>query len=75
MPLRPDGAVLRETTTEWSETDRDRLAEVAGISAPVFHADGSIAASLTLTMPAHRFDERHVGKVLVTAQPLSWRAG
>jgi DNA-binding IclR family transcriptional regulator len=53
----------------------DRLAEVAGISAPVFHADGSIAASLTLTMPAHRFDERHVGKVLVAARQLSGRVG
>lgn len=53
----------------------DRLAEVAGISAPVFHADGSIAASLTLTMPAHRFDERHVGKVLAAARQLSGRIG
>ncbi|MDZ4400268.1 hypothetical protein [Hydrogenophaga sp.] len=53
----------------------DRLAEVAGVSAPVFHADGSIAASLTLTMPAHRFDERHVGKVLSAARQLSGRVG
>ena len=53
----------------------DRLAEVAGISAPVFHADGTIAASLTLTMPAHRFDERHVGKVLAAARQLSGRVG
>lgn len=53
----------------------DRLAEVAGISAPVFHADGTIAASLTLTMPAHRFDERHVSKVLAAARQLSGRVG
>jgi DNA-binding IclR family transcriptional regulator len=53
----------------------DRLAEVAGISAPVFHADGSVAAALTLTMPAHRFDERHVGKVLAAARQLSGRVG
>jgi DNA-binding IclR family transcriptional regulator len=37
----------------------------------VFHANGSIAASLTLTMPAHRFDERHVGKVLSAARELA----
>lgn len=53
----------------------DRLAEVAGVSAPVFHMDGSIAAALTLTMPAHRFDERHVGKVLAAARQLSGRVG
>lgn len=53
----------------------DRLAEVAGISAPVFHADGAIAAALTLTMPAHRFDERHVAKVLAAARQLSGRVG
>lgn len=53
----------------------DRLTDVAGISAPVFHADGAIAASLTLTMPAHRFDERHVGKVLAAARQLSGRVG
>ncbi|QHE88380.1 IclR family transcriptional regulator [Hydrogenophaga sp. BPS33] len=53
----------------------DRLAEVAGVSAPVFHADGTIAAALTLTMPAHRYDERHVGKVLAAARQLSGRVG
>ena len=36
----------------------DRLAGVAGISAPVFKADRSLAAALTLTMPAERYDER-----------------
>lgn len=51
----------------------DRLAEVAGISAPVFHADGSIAASLTLTMPAHRYDERYVKRVLEAARTLDGR--
>jgi len=49
----------------------DRLAEVAGISAPVFHADGLLAASLTLTMPSHRFDDRHVKPVLEAARKLS----
>lgn len=49
----------------------DRLAEVAGISAPVFGADGAIAAALTLTMPSHRFDLRHVKPVLQAARRLS----
>lgn len=49
----------------------DRLHEVAGISAPVFHADGSLAASVTLTMPAHRYDERYVKAVLEAARRLS----
>jgi DNA-binding IclR family transcriptional regulator len=49
----------------------DRLAEVAGISAPVFHADGTIAAALTLTMPSHRYDARYVKPVLEAARRLS----
>lgn len=51
----------------------DRLAEVAGISAPVFHADGRLAAALTLTMPAHRYDERHARHVLAAARKLHAR--
>jgi DNA-binding IclR family transcriptional regulator len=53
----------------------DRLAGVAGISAPVFGPDGQIAAALTLTMPAHRYDERHVKPVLEAARELSGLAG
>lgn len=49
----------------------DRLKEVAGISAPVFHADGSLAAAVTLTMPAHRYDARYVKAVLEAARQLS----
>jgi DNA-binding IclR family transcriptional regulator len=49
----------------------DRLSEVAGISAPVFHADGSIAAALTLTMPTHRYEERYAKHVLESARRLS----
>ena len=49
----------------------DRAADLAGISAPVFHADGRLAAALTLTMPAHRYDERHVKPVLEAARRLS----
>lgn len=49
----------------------DRLAGVAGISAPVFKADGSLAAALTLTMPTERYDEGHVRHVLAAARQLS----
>ncbi|SFC74986.1 transcriptional regulator, IclR family [Polaromonas sp. OV174] len=49
----------------------DRLAGVAGISAPVFKADGSLAAALTLTMPAERYDQAHVQKVLAAARQLN----
>jgi DNA-binding IclR family transcriptional regulator len=49
----------------------DRLAEVAGISAPVWHADGRLAAALTLTMPSHRYDERYIEPVLKAARRLS----
>jgi DNA-binding IclR family transcriptional regulator len=49
----------------------DRSAELGGISAPVFHADGRLAAALTLTMPAHRYDERHIEPVRAAATRLS----
>jgi DNA-binding IclR family transcriptional regulator len=49
----------------------DRLPEVAGISAPVFRGDGSIAAAVTLTMPSHRYDERYVKPVLEAARKLN----
>jgi len=49
----------------------DRLAEVAGISAPVFHADGTLAGAVTLTMPSHRYDARYVKPVLEAARRLS----
>jgi DNA-binding IclR family transcriptional regulator len=49
----------------------DRLAEVAGISAPVFGVDGALAGALTLTMPSNRYDERYVKPVLEAARRLS----
>lgn len=48
----------------------DRLAEVAGISAPVFHADDAIAGALTLTMPAHRYRDALIQPVLDAAGSL-----
>lgn len=49
----------------------DRTAELAGISAPVFHADGRLAAAVTLTMPAHRYDEAYIEPVRAAARRLS----
>jgi DNA-binding IclR family transcriptional regulator len=49
----------------------DRTAELAGISAPVFRADGSLAAAVTLTMPTHRYDERYIEPVRAAAKELS----
>lgn len=48
----------------------DRLKEVAGISAPVFDAQQHIVAALTLTCPAHRYDERFIAAVQQSAQQL-----
>jgi DNA-binding IclR family transcriptional regulator len=53
----------------------DRLAEVAGISAPVFRADGAVTGAVTLTMPSHRYDERYVQSVLEAARRLSGYSG
>ena len=44
---------------------------MAGISAPVYRADGNLAAALTLTMPTERYDEQYVQKVLQAARKLS----
>ncbi|WBY03146.1 IclR family transcriptional regulator [Ramlibacter tataouinensis] len=51
----------------------DRLAELAGISAPVFHANGQLAAALTLTMPVHRYHEGFIRLVVQAARTLSSR--
>lgn len=48
----------------------DRSPELAGISAPVRQADGTLAGALTLTMPAHRFDRRWIAPVVAAAQSL-----
>jgi DNA-binding IclR family transcriptional regulator len=49
----------------------DRSPELAGISAPVFKSNGSLAASLTLTMPSSRYDEKHISAVVSAASALS----
>lgn len=48
----------------------DRLVEVAGISAPVFGPHQQIAAALTLTCPAHRYDARFIQAVVDAARSL-----
>lgn len=49
----------------------DRAPELAGISAPVFKSNGLLAASLTLTMPSSRYNERHISAVVAAAGALS----
>ena len=51
----------------------DRSPELAGISAPSFHADGTLAGAVTLTMPAHRYDARAIPAVREAAAKLNGR--
>ena len=53
----------------------DRLSEVAGISAPVFLLSGGIAAAVTLTAPAHRYNPDHLASVLQAANRLTGSVG
>ena len=53
----------------------DRLAEVSGISAPVFDAGKQIVAAVTLTMPAHRYTEDHIQPTVHAAQEITKRLG
>lgn len=49
----------------------DRMESVAGISAPVFKSDGSLAGAVTLTMPSDRYDRRYIQVVQEAAGKLS----
>jgi DNA-binding IclR family transcriptional regulator len=51
----------------------DRTPDLAGISAPVFYANGTLAASLTLTMASSRYREEHIQAVVDAAAQLSKR--
>jgi len=53
----------------------DRESEVAGISAPVFAANGKLAGAMTLSMPTNRFTEAHIPHVLHAAAALSKTLG
>jgi DNA-binding IclR family transcriptional regulator len=48
----------------------DRTPDLAGVSAPVFRADGTLAGAVTLTMPSHRYDAAHIAPVVQAAQRL-----
>lgn len=73
-PKPRDRALLARIREQgYCSAEGDRLPEVSGISAPVFRPDGTLAAALTLTMPAHRHDERHVKAVLQAARALGER--
>lgn len=48
----------------------DRLAEVAGISAPVSGMDGAVVAAVTLTCPAYRYQAHFVSAVLAASRKL-----
>ncbi|OZI15841.1 IclR family transcriptional regulator [Bordetella genomosp. 7] len=53
----------------------DRVAEVAGVAAPVFNAGGNLAGTITLTMPAERLNPAFAQPVLHAARELTTRLG
>lgn len=53
----------------------DRSPELAGISAPVFDAQGMLAGALTLTMPVHRYKDAHIPVLREAAARLSAALG
>lgn len=53
----------------------DRVADLSGVSAPVFGADGALAGALTLTMPTARHRPEHAAQVREAAAGLSARLG
>jgi len=48
----------------------DRHPDLAGISAPVFHANGTLAGAITLTMPSHRYKPSQIAPVKDAAMRL-----
>lgn len=59
----------------FASMDGDRVAELTGISAPVFGADGSLVGALTLTMPTSRKRAGFVQAVRKAAARLTERLG
>jgi len=53
----------------------DRVAEVAGVAAPVFNAAGELAGTITLTMPAERLQPAFADPVRQAARALTARLG
>jgi DNA-binding IclR family transcriptional regulator len=53
----------------------DRVPQLAGISAPVFDASGSLAGAVTLTMPKDRLQLGQANHVVSTARSITRRLG
>jgi DNA-binding IclR family transcriptional regulator len=53
----------------------DRVPDIAGISAPVFGAQGELAGAITLTLPTHRYQEKFIGPVREAAASVTRRLG
>jgi DNA-binding IclR family transcriptional regulator len=53
----------------------DRVPDLAGISAPVWNAQGELVGALTLTVPRHRMRERFVPALVKAAQEATRRLG
>ena len=53
----------------------DRSPELAGISAPVFKAQGELVAAVTLTMPANRFEKELIEPTRQAARAISAKLG
>jgi DNA-binding IclR family transcriptional regulator len=53
----------------------DRVPEIAGISAPVFGANGELVGAVTLTLPTHRYKEKSIGPVREAAAAVTARLG
>jgi DNA-binding IclR family transcriptional regulator len=53
----------------------DRTPDLAGISAPVFKAGGELVGAITLTMPAMRFNQKHIPAVKAAAQEVTRALG
>jgi DNA-binding IclR family transcriptional regulator len=53
----------------------DRIAEIAGVSSPVFGPDGELKGALTLTCPTARFDDAFRGHVREAARHLTAALG
>lgn len=76
-PATAEDAALLDTIRAqgYFATLGDRLPGVAGISAPVFRADGRLAGAVTLTMPVERYRPEYLGPVLAAAQRLGRQVG
>jgi DNA-binding IclR family transcriptional regulator len=71
ISLKNDPVSVRIRADGYFSGVGQRLPDVAGVSAPVFGADGRIAGAITLTLPAHRHDPSHITPVVAAAQALT----